>query len=351
VLGLIIALPWSDTLVLRGSRLMRAWAGDLAREPADLDFVVLPDQSVPIDPLDPYPYVSGFDIVQQWPESAGGAGHYEIWKDGEEEFDLHGTRAVVPPEGLRWDLEPDHSGFASHCRYDLVEQVRRWPGATSGVVLNPDGVRDDDTWTYSYGGDRPGGIRVIIPWSAPGPTGGQVQVDFALDERLPQPPVWTRIPLAHDSVRQLLVQAATPELSLAWKLRWLDADSATVTGPRPKDLYDAVILAEDNRTRLSPKLLRRVMGAGEMTAGAPAVKASIEISPPTRANWSDFTADNPGAGGSADDWLNRLTSALAPMKIHLLVLPRQAGAGPGNGLPAHTTIRPLAEIPGQMPLW
>ena len=122
VLDLILALPWSDTLVLRGSRLMRVWAGDLAREPADLDFVVLPDLSVPIDPLDPYPHVPGFDIVQQWPESADGAGRYEIWKDGDDEFDTRGTRAVVPPEGLRWDLEPDYSGFVSRYRYDLVEQ-------------------------------------------------------------------------------------------------------------------------------------------------------------------------------------------------------------------------------------
>lgn len=46
--------------------------------PADLDFVVLPALPVPIDPLDPHPYVPGFGIVQQWPEFADGAGHYEI---------------------------------------------------------------------------------------------------------------------------------------------------------------------------------------------------------------------------------------------------------------------------------
>jgi hypothetical protein len=60
-------------LVLRGSRLLRAWAGDLAREPAGLDFVVLPDLSVPVDPLSPLPYVPGLDVVQQWPEFADGA--------------------------------------------------------------------------------------------------------------------------------------------------------------------------------------------------------------------------------------------------------------------------------------
>jgi hypothetical protein len=56
------------------------------------------------------------------------------------------------------------------------------------------------------------------------------------------------------------------------------------------------------------------MCQGATTAGAPTGKAGIEISPPTRANWSAFVADKPGTVGSARDWLNRLTSALAPMK-------------------------------------
>ena len=49
MLGLAVALPQSDTLVLRGSMLMCAWAGAAARHPDDLDFVVLPDLSVPVD--------------------------------------------------------------------------------------------------------------------------------------------------------------------------------------------------------------------------------------------------------------------------------------------------------------
>jgi hypothetical protein len=296
-----------DMLVLRGSRLLRAWAGDLAREPADLDFVVLPDLSVPVDPLHPHPYVPGFDIVQQWPEFADGAGRYEIWTDGDEEFRTDGIRAAVPPEGLRWEQEPDHSESFSHYRDDLAGQIRRWPGAAPGVVLDPDGVRADGTWAYSYSGDGPGGIRVTVPWSGPGPAEGRVQVDFALAERLPEPPAWTRIPLAHDATRHLLVQAATPGLCLAWKLLWLHEDSAAGGGPRPKDLYDAVILAEDHRTRLSPGLLPRVIAQGATPAGA----AGTGISLPAHANWSAFAASNPGIRGSARDWLNRLTSALA----------------------------------------
>jgi hypothetical protein len=314
LLGLIITLPHSDMLVLRGSRLLRAWAGDRAREPVDLDFVVLPVLAVPVDPLDPHPYVPALDVVQQWPEFAAGAGHSEIWTGGDDEFCTRGTRAIIPPEGLRWDLEPDRPGFVSGFLDDLQDQVRREPGAASGVMLSPDGMRSDGTWVYSYADDGSGGIRVIVPWSAPGLPGGQVQADFALGERLPEPPAWTRIPLWPDGTGEIVVQAATPELSLAWKLLWLHADSAAGDGPRPKDLYDAVILAEDNRTRLSPRLLRRVMSQGATTAGARAGEAGAGIMPPAEAAWSAFAADNPAASGSTSDWLNRLASALAPVK-------------------------------------
>ncbi|MFD8377404.1 hypothetical protein ACFV2X_02290 [Streptomyces sp. NPDC059679] len=79
--------------VLRGSMVMLAWAGEAAREPADLDWVVLEDE-VRVDPLDPYPYVAGVEVVQQWPHAADGAARYEIWRD--EEFDTGGQRAVPP---------------------------------------------------------------------------------------------------------------------------------------------------------------------------------------------------------------------------------------------------------------
>ncbi|GAA2000091.1 hypothetical protein GCM10009838_76940 [Catenulispora subtropica] len=68
MLGLIAAAPWSDGLVLRGSMLMTAWCGPAAREPADLDFIVV-DEGRPVDALDPYPYVE-VEFAQQWPEVA-----------------------------------------------------------------------------------------------------------------------------------------------------------------------------------------------------------------------------------------------------------------------------------------
>ncbi|MFF7216146.1 nucleotidyl transferase AbiEii/AbiGii toxin family protein [Streptomyces sp. NPDC008238] len=42
VLAGVADSPWAEHLVLRGSRLLRAWFGDAAREPGDLDFVVVP---------------------------------------------------------------------------------------------------------------------------------------------------------------------------------------------------------------------------------------------------------------------------------------------------------------------
>ena len=42
VLAVVADLPWAEHLVLRGSVVLRAWLGDAAREPGDLDFVVTP---------------------------------------------------------------------------------------------------------------------------------------------------------------------------------------------------------------------------------------------------------------------------------------------------------------------
>src|SRR6185437_3459790 len=44
VLEAIADSQWADHLVLRGSVLLRTWYGQAAREPGDLDFVVLPEE-------------------------------------------------------------------------------------------------------------------------------------------------------------------------------------------------------------------------------------------------------------------------------------------------------------------
>ncbi|MFC0430096.1 nucleotidyl transferase AbiEii/AbiGii toxin family protein [Kutzneria buriramensis] len=49
VLATIAESPWAQNLVLRGSIVLKAWLGEAAREPGDLDFVVVPRR---IDPDD-----------------------------------------------------------------------------------------------------------------------------------------------------------------------------------------------------------------------------------------------------------------------------------------------------------
>jgi hypothetical protein len=50
VLAVVAASPWAENLVLRGSVALRAWLGEVAREPGDLDFVVAPKTFAPDGP-------------------------------------------------------------------------------------------------------------------------------------------------------------------------------------------------------------------------------------------------------------------------------------------------------------
>ncbi|MFF1778235.1 nucleotidyl transferase AbiEii/AbiGii toxin family protein [Streptomyces virginiae] len=292
LLRLISESAWGDDLVLRGSMVMPAWVGDLARPPGDLDFVVPPPSPVPVDPRGPHPYVPGYDTVQQWPEAADGAARYEIWADGEAEFETRGLRAYVPPEGLAWQPEPEPADFPPY--EDLLERVRASPRAAAGVLLDADGARRDGTWAYTYtdGEFGPPGIRILIPWRADSGPAGTAQLDFSRDERLPEAPVWTAVPRGDGGVT--VVRTASLGLSLAWKLRWLVEDAATEDGPRCKDLYDAVLLAEAGRERAVP---------------APPRLAGVRVD--ERA-WQCFRAAHPGVGGSAAAWIARLRTALAP---------------------------------------
>ncbi|MHC5906450.1 nucleotidyl transferase AbiEii/AbiGii toxin family protein [Streptomyces sp. S6] len=288
VLALIADAPWSASLVLRGSMTMPAWVGDAARPPGDLDWIVL-EEETGVDPEDPYPYAWHIEDVQQWPEAFAGAAGYDLWR--EEEFGTGGERRILPPEGLSWvdseDVDP------SPPYHDLVERIRDRPYAGAGVVLDAAGARDEGNWTYA-GYDIPG-VRLSIPWRTehPGTLTGAVQLDFARDEFLPEPPVWTLVPRAggHPPTP---VRTASRELSLAWKLLWLRTDAATEGRAQAKDLYDAVLLAESPRTRLGPRLLRRVLGA---------------FDPASVTDW-DVEWPECASGGHAGQWLDRLRRAL-----------------------------------------
>ncbi|RKE23185.1 nucleotidyl transferase AbiEii/AbiGii toxin family protein [Streptomyces sp. TLI_171] len=320
LLALIADSPWAETLVLRGSMVMPAWVGSAAREPADLDWVVPPSTLVPIDGLDPYPYLPDPAAVQQWPEVADGAGAYEIWTF--EEFDTGGIRVHVPPEGLQWvpAAEPEDEG--PHLM--LRELVRRHPQAAPGVRLDADSVEDAGSWVYADDDGRPG-VRVSLRWTADGPDGprsGVVTVDFARDERLPEAPVRTAVPRG-DRSGASVVRTASPELSLAWKLLWLHADGDRA---RAKDLYDAVLLAELCAGTLRPALLRRVLTREPGHPGTLHL-AGLTVRP---ADWAELLAANPGIRGTAPDWLARLHAALTDLQAALAALQEPDGRGGGK---------------------
>ncbi|MCX4767986.1 nucleotidyl transferase AbiEii/AbiGii toxin family protein [Streptomyces sp. NBC_01275] len=302
LLRLIVGSPLGDSLVLRGSMVMPAWVGAAAREPADLDWIVSRPLLVPLDPEYPYPYVEEVAVVQQWPEAADGADRYEIWKF--EEFETRGLSPVTPPEGMHWIVEAEPEVRPPH--ESLLDLVRERPVAAPGVVLDADAGRDDGTWTYSEY-DTPG-IRLTLPWKAEDLPPGEVRLDFARDERLPEPPVWTAIPRG-DGTGPIAVRTAGRELSLAWKLLWLHADCATEGRAQAKDLYDAVLLAEAEATKLSPQLLRRVFRhEPRATAAADALRLDTVALWPV--DWEDFRANHPQVRGTAQEWLERLSRAL-----------------------------------------
>ncbi|MGW2558752.1 nucleotidyl transferase AbiEii/AbiGii toxin family protein [Streptomyces sp. NPDC001514] len=305
VLRLIADAPWGEGLVLRGSMPLQAWLGPAAREPGDLDWIVHAPGPVSFpDPLSPYPYVDDVETVQQWPEAVDGAARYEIW--GEEEFSTYGTRPVLPPEGLRWVDAECFDGAPSPAD-ELVEAVRSSPVAPGGVTLDADGVREDGLWgygtlnEYSWDYGSPG-MRMFLPWrvsgaGAGGPQ-GEIQIDFALDETLHDAPVWTAVPRG-DGGPPTPVRTAGRELSLAWKLLWLCTDCAEEGIGGGKDLYDAVLLAECPETRLTRRLLRRVLGSHAPGLG-----------PETVRGWQ---VDREGCPGDPDQLRERLVRALGPV--------------------------------------
>ncbi|MFI5984954.1 nucleotidyl transferase AbiEii/AbiGii toxin family protein [Streptomyces sp. NPDC051555] len=238
------ASGWSDSLVLRGSMLMKQWFGPAAREPHDLDFVVVPaDRQI------------------------------------EEE---------------RTDRMLDAVAAAAE------ESAREAGGAP--VIAASDAV-SEYIWTY----ERVPGRRLVLPWSAPGLPGGQVQLDFVFNEALPVVPEPVRVA----GVRLL---GATKELSLAWKLMWLACDLY----PQGKDLYDATLLAE--HCSLPHALLEDVFRRSGEWEGAGGVL--LPVTPEAfaglaEADWDEFRKEYPaltaGPDATAEGHARRLLALLTPV--------------------------------------
>ncbi|MFF2096868.1 nucleotidyl transferase AbiEii/AbiGii toxin family protein [Streptomyces sp. NPDC058202] len=239
VLDAIAASQWREALVLRGSVLMSMWFPDEAREPGDLDFVVVPHT-------------------------------WEIDEDRTHQM-LHGIAAAAQT---------------------LAEE------RGSEVEISASGAVIEGIWTY----DRVPGRRMVLPWGAPGLPGGHVQLDFVFNEHLPEASEPAELPGG------TVLQAATPELSLAWKLMWLINDMH----PQGKDLYDAVLLAE--RHVLGYDLLHEVFRlSGEWPY--PGSERRIRFADVTEAvkhvEWDHFVTEYPRFRDAEREYAERLVRAVA----------------------------------------
>ncbi|MER5640416.1 nucleotidyl transferase AbiEii/AbiGii toxin family protein [Kitasatospora sp. NPDC002227] len=236
VLAAIAGSPWREALVLRGSVVLRAWYGEAAREPGDLDFVVVPRE---------------------------------------------------------WGVTEPRTGA-------MLDGIAAAAEARSGDGIGFTAARavTGEIWTY----ERVPGRRLVLPWAAEGLPGGAAQLDFVFNEPLPVPaePV-----LVAPGAR---LNAATRELSLAWKLLWLVTDSY----PQGKDLYDAVLLAESAPLRYG--VLRDAFLPGEAYYAEHPVRPETltGLEPEVGRDWEYFEREYPKLATDPQSMLRRLAAALAP---------------------------------------
>ncbi|MFD3943429.1 nucleotidyl transferase AbiEii/AbiGii toxin family protein [Streptomyces sp. NPDC058579] len=239
VLAAVAGSPWAEFLVLRGSMLMSAWFGEAARAPKDIDFVVVP----------------------------------ETWRIEEPR-----TRAML-------------DGIA-----EAAERLAEESG--TDLSISAAGGVCEYIWTY----ERVPGHRLVLPWTAPGLPGGQVQLDFVFQERLPTPPRPTE-------VAGIRLPAADRELSLAWKLLWLSCDMY----PQAKDLYDAVLLAESCALPLA--LLETVLREADEWPGHPNEPLNLGMfeNAVHETDWTGFDDAHLDTEAARRDLGTRLLTALAPV--------------------------------------
>lgn len=254
LLRLVADSPWREGLVLRGSLVLTAWLGRVAREPGDIDFVVQPSSV-----------------------SLGGPWSRDLF-DGLAAAVTH--RSSVPVSTF------DESS------YRRAPRVREDSPADRIRIL-ADQTAVDDIWTY----ERAPGRRIVFPWRAEGLPPGSVQLDFVFGEKMGDAPVMTEIPTVDGG--RTTVWTVSQAQSLAWKLLWLQTDMY----PQGKDLYDATLLAE--RTRLPLELLERTLREGDVDMVADSALA-------WQVDWDNFRLEYPTVTSDVGEYKARLTRALAP---------------------------------------
>ncbi|MFF9506576.1 nucleotidyl transferase AbiEii/AbiGii toxin family protein [Streptomyces sp. NPDC014724] len=299
VLALIAGSWWSDSLVLRGSLPLQAWAGEPAREPADLDWVVVGDML-----NTGWQYGNLIDLTRTWPAVV------DALEPADDAHGIQGTwDARQPSSDLKRLLEAASTDGEAESLYgDLLERIRERPEAPGGVLLDADqAYAESSDGGWSYHGP---GVRLEVPWRAFGLPPGRIRVDFATDDMFSDPPELAALPVGCGEP-PAVVQTASRELSLAWKILWLQVESEEDGGAQGKDLYDAVLLAEDSRTRLSTSLLEDVLSGGYGHTDANGLDPDRVRQWPMA--WGQFQTEYPWVQGSAEEWLSRLTAALTSM--------------------------------------
>ena len=190
------------------------------------------------------------------------------------------------------------------------ETERLFAAVTGGAVaasregvalIDAAGALTGGIWTY----DRVPGRRLVLPWRADDCPGGSVQLDFVFGEPIPDPPQPT--PISLDGGSPVALRAATPALSLAWKLLWLVTDSY----PQGKDLYDAVLLAES--TELSYATLQEVFRLAEVPYEGKAETLKALRDAVGRVDWEPFQIDyRQWWGADMTAFGQRLLTAIEP---------------------------------------
>jgi hypothetical protein len=209
-------------------------------------------------------------------------------------------KAAREPGDIDWVFRPKSIGVGDQEARELFDHLTHIASENSCIgnaVINVSKISVDDIWTY----ERAPGRRIVFPWRATGLPPGDVQMDVVFGEELFADPLLTPIPLTKGG--SALVWAASKELSLAWKLLWLETDMY----PQGKDLYDATLLAE--QTQLSYDLLYRVLQSGDYH---PKTRLQSDFPLKWDVDWDNFKREYLEIEGTAKDWQTRLSHALAP---------------------------------------
>jgi hypothetical protein len=174
--------------------------------------------------------------------------------------------------------------------------------AAADVSVLREQISIDEIWTY----ERAEGRRLSVPWRSGGSIQDAIQIDLVFREPLQDTPVLEGV-REDDGSRgyrdgQASAWFASKAESLAWKLLWLETDNY----PQGKDLYDAVLLAED--TTLSVDLVRRVYSAkGERWEHGLDTRF-VQV---WGVDWERFALEYPAlAAGGREEWLSRLGGGL-----------------------------------------